>query len=171
MLTTHAAERTSVATVPFVYRYYPSVREARARIAAGNAGALRLLHGSYLQDWLADPAATNWRVDPAVGGPSRAFADIGVHWCDLVEFVTGHRIYQAAPPALIAARAGRPVPPKTAPPCCSTPTAAPPAAWWSARSHRAARTGCGSPWTASTRPTPSTRRPPSTSGSVPRRRT
>lgn len=77
MLTAHAAERTSVATVPFVYRYYPSVREARARIAAGNAGALRLLHGSYLQDWLADPAATNWRVDPAVGGTSRAFADTG----------------------------------------------------------------------------------------------
>jgi predicted dehydrogenase len=96
MLTTHAAERTSVATVPFVYRYYPSVREARARIAAGNAGALRLLHGSYLQDWLADPAATNWRVDPAVGGTSRAFADIGVHWCDLMEFVTGHRITRLA---------------------------------------------------------------------------
>jgi predicted dehydrogenase len=31
-------------------------------------------------------------VDPALGGASRAFADIGVHWCDLVEFATGHRI-------------------------------------------------------------------------------
>ena len=34
----------------------------------------------------------NWRVDPALGGASRAFGDIGVHWCDLMEFVTGHRI-------------------------------------------------------------------------------
>ena len=34
----------------------------------------------------------NWRVDPALGGASRAFADIGSHWCDLAEFVTGHRV-------------------------------------------------------------------------------
>jgi predicted dehydrogenase len=81
-----------VAAVPFVYRYYPVVREARARIAAGEAGRLWLLHGSYLQDWLASASATNWRVDPARAGASRAFADIGVHWCDLMEFVTGHRI-------------------------------------------------------------------------------
>jgi predicted dehydrogenase len=51
-----------------------------------------MLHGSYLQDWLASDADTNWRVDPALGGASRAFADIGVHWCDLMEFTTGHRI-------------------------------------------------------------------------------
>jgi predicted dehydrogenase len=87
------AERAGVvAAVPFVYRYYPTVREARARIAAGDAGRLWLLHGSYLQDWLAGSGETNWRVDPAQGGGSRAFGDIGVHWCDLMEFTTGHRI-------------------------------------------------------------------------------
>jgi predicted dehydrogenase len=88
-----AAERQGVvAAVPFVYRWYPMVREARARIANGETGALRLLHGSYLQDWLAAAEDDNWRVDPARGGQSRAFGDIGVHWCDLVEFVSGHRI-------------------------------------------------------------------------------
>jgi predicted dehydrogenase len=81
-----------VAAVPFVYRFYPSVREARVRIDAGEAGPLWLLHGSYLQDWLAGSDATNWRVDPKQGGTSRAFGDIGVHWCDLMEFTTGHRI-------------------------------------------------------------------------------
>jgi predicted dehydrogenase len=81
-----------VNAVPFVYRFYPAVREARARLQAGEAGPLWLLHGSYLQDWLADPGASNWRVDPTLGGGSRAFGDIGVHWCDLMEFVTGHRI-------------------------------------------------------------------------------
>ncbi len=86
------AETGLVATVPFVYRYYPTVREARARIAAGEPGPLWLLHGSYLQDWLASSEETNWRVDPDLGGGSRAFGDIGVHWCDLMEFVTGHRI-------------------------------------------------------------------------------
>ena len=87
-----AADAGLVAAVPFVYRFYPSVREARARIGAGDAGPLWLLHGSYLQDWLAGSDATNWLVDPKLGGASRAFGDIGVHWCDLMEFTTGHRI-------------------------------------------------------------------------------
>lgn len=81
-----------VTAVPFVYRFYASVRETRSRIQRGDAGTLRLLHGSYLQDWLSRSEDTNWRVDPAVAGASRAFADIGVHWCDLIEFASGHRI-------------------------------------------------------------------------------
>lgn len=87
-----ASGSDAVTAVPFVYRYYPTVREARARIHDGQAGPLWLLHGSYLQDWLASSTETNWRVDPGQGGGSRAFGDIGVHWCDLMEFTTGHRI-------------------------------------------------------------------------------
>ncbi|HWL41621.1 MAG TPA: Gfo/Idh/MocA family oxidoreductase [Ilumatobacter sp.] len=82
-----------VATVPFVYRFYPMVREARARVLATEQAA-RLVHGSYLQDWLSTAGDDNWRVDAQAGGRSRAFADIGSHWCDLVEFVTGDRIEQ-----------------------------------------------------------------------------
>jgi predicted dehydrogenase len=81
-----------VATVPFVYRFHPLVREIRARAQAGEFGTWQLLHGSYLQDWLLDPASTSWRVESPLGGPSRTFADIGSHWCDLMEFVTGERI-------------------------------------------------------------------------------
>ncbi len=80
------------AAVPFVYRYYPTVREARERVGRGDTGPLHLLHGSYLQDWLLRPEDDNWRVDARLGGASRAFADIGSHWCDLAEFVSGHRI-------------------------------------------------------------------------------
>ncbi len=78
-----------VATVPFAYRYYPMVREARERVRAGSLGELRLLHGGYLQDWLLGADDDNWRVDAELGGASRAFADIGSHWCDLIEFVFG----------------------------------------------------------------------------------
>jgi predicted dehydrogenase len=81
-----------VATVPFVYRFHPMVREVRARAADGEFGRWTLLHGSYLQDWMLSPTASGWRVDPAAGGASRAFADIGSHWCDLVEWVSGERI-------------------------------------------------------------------------------
>jgi predicted dehydrogenase len=106
-----AADAGVTATVPFVYRFYPTVREARARVADGTAGPVRLLHGSYLQDWLAADSDDNWRVDAAAGGPSRAFADIGVHWCDLVEFVSGHRITRLAAQTVIAvpSRGGRAV--------------------------------------------------------------
>ena len=54
--------------VPFVYRFHPMVREARARVAAGELGRLRLLHGRYQQDWLLTPDDVNWRVDAALGG-------------------------------------------------------------------------------------------------------
>jgi predicted dehydrogenase len=87
-----AAAVPTVTAVPYVYRYYPTVREARERVASGEAGDVTLIHGTYLQDWLLTPEDDNWRVDAAVGGGSRAFADIGSHWCDLAEFVTGHRI-------------------------------------------------------------------------------
>jgi predicted dehydrogenase len=80
-----------VVTVPFAYRYYPTVREARVRLRTA-AGEARLIHGAYLQDWLLDADDYNWRVEAELGGPSRAFADIGSHWCDLVEFVSGQRI-------------------------------------------------------------------------------
>jgi predicted dehydrogenase len=97
-----AARAGVVAAVPFVYRFHPMVREARARIAGGACGSIHLIHGSYLQDWLASPDDYNWRVDPALGGPSRAFADIGSHWCDLVEFVSGHRITRLSARAITA---------------------------------------------------------------------
>lgn len=91
-----AALTGAVTAVPFVYRYYPMVLEARRRIADGETGALRLMHGSYLQDWLSSAADQNWRTNATLGGASRTFADIGVHWCDLMEFVTGHRIVRVS---------------------------------------------------------------------------
>jgi predicted dehydrogenase len=92
----HAAEVAKdtgvINTIPFAYRFHPMAREMRARVQAEEFGALTLMHGSYLQDWLLNPKATSWRVDPKAGGPSRAFGDIGSHWCDLLEWVTGDRI-------------------------------------------------------------------------------
>ena len=87
-----AAGTPACTAVPFAYRFYPTVREARHRIASGRSGAVHLVHGTYLQDWLLDAEDDNWRVDAERGGVSRAFADIGSHWCDLAEFVTGHRL-------------------------------------------------------------------------------
>ncbi|WP_309065719.1 Gfo/Idh/MocA family protein [Microbacterium sp.] len=87
-----AADRGVVAAVPFVYRYHPMVREARARVAAGEIGALITVDCGYLQDWMLLPEDDDWRATSTDGGPSRAFADIGSHLCDLLEFVSGERI-------------------------------------------------------------------------------
>jgi predicted dehydrogenase len=103
-LTDLARTAGRVTSVPFVYRFYASVREARERIARDEGGPLWLLHGTYLQDWLSSAELTNWRMDSALAGASRAFGDIGVHWCDLMEFTTGHRIVR------LAARMGRAFP-------------------------------------------------------------
>jgi predicted dehydrogenase len=81
-----------VAAVPFAYRYHPMARQARAMARSGALGRIHLIHGSYLQDWLLSSADSNWRVDAGLGGESRAFADIGSHWCDLAEWATGQRI-------------------------------------------------------------------------------
>lgn len=80
-----------VAAVPFVYRYYPMMREARARIAAGGSAVVSI-DAQYLQDWMLSPDDDNWRADPAAGGASRAFADIGSHLFDAIEFLTGQRV-------------------------------------------------------------------------------
>jgi predicted dehydrogenase len=53
---------------------------------------VHLVHGGYLQDWLLFPGDWNWRIDPRRGGPARAVADIGSHWLDLVQHVTGDEV-------------------------------------------------------------------------------
>ena len=95
-----AAAAGVVATVPFVYRFYPVVREIRQRLASGGR-PVNLIHGTYLQDWLLTPDDDNWRVDASLGGPSRTFADIGSHWCDLMEFISGQRIKRLVARTLI----------------------------------------------------------------------
>lgn len=106
-----AASHGRVAAVPFVYRYHPMVREARARVARGDVGELLTLDCSYLQDWMLHPDDDDWRVRSVSGGRSRAFADIGSHLCDLVEFVIGQRIrsLSARTRRVFAERAGRSV--------------------------------------------------------------
>lgn len=78
--------------VTFNYRGNPLVQEMRTRAASGGIGALTFIHGHYLQDWMTDPNVYSWRSDPLKGGVSSALSDIGSHWCDLAEHVSGSRI-------------------------------------------------------------------------------
>jgi predicted dehydrogenase len=89
------AKRAGVVTaVTFNYRGNPLVQHARQAITRGEIGTPRFVHGHYLQDWLLHETDYSWRLDPAKGGASSALGDIGSHWCDLAQHVTGLTITQ-----------------------------------------------------------------------------
>jgi predicted dehydrogenase len=81
-----------VAAVCYNIRFYPLNQHARQMVADGALGDIRLITGHYHQDWLAKPTDWNWRLEGDQGGILRSVGDIGTHWLDLVQFVTGQRI-------------------------------------------------------------------------------
>src|SRR6516164_2946741 len=73
-------------------RYYPMVQHMRRMREDGDLGEIMVVQGTYSQDWLLYDTDWNWRIDSKENGPSRCFADIGTHWCDMIEHTTGLRI-------------------------------------------------------------------------------
>ncbi len=73
-------------------RYYPMAQQMRRMREAGDLGEIMVVQGTYSQDWLLYDTDWNWRVERKDNGPSRCMADIGSHWCDMAEHVTGLRI-------------------------------------------------------------------------------
>ncbi|MGA2197070.1 MAG: Gfo/Idh/MocA family oxidoreductase [Bryobacteraceae bacterium] len=73
-------------------RYYPMVQQMRRLCEAGELGEILVVQGTYSQDWLLYDTDWNWRVDSSAGGPSRCMADIGTHFFDMAEHVTGLRV-------------------------------------------------------------------------------
>lgn len=71
------------------YRFLPLIAELAARVGGGALGPVHLARGAYLQEWLLHKTDDDWRLDPTRGGGSRTAADIGLHWLDLVETITG----------------------------------------------------------------------------------
>ena len=76
----------------FNIRFYPLMHQLKAMVEKGDLGEIYSVNGSYLQDWLFYETDYNWRLEPEQSGESRAIADIGSHWMDLVEFVTGLKV-------------------------------------------------------------------------------
>ncbi len=87
-----AADSGLVTSVAYNIRFYPLSHEAAARVRDGSIGEVISVNGSYVQDWLLYPSDFNWRVLAENGGELRAVADIGTHWMDLIQFVTGQPI-------------------------------------------------------------------------------
>jgi predicted dehydrogenase len=89
-----AAKKKAVTGIGFCYRYYPAVQEMAARVRRGDAGAVRMVTGTYFQDWLSREVDWSWRLLAAESGESNITADLGSHWFDLIQFVTGLEVRQ-----------------------------------------------------------------------------
>ena len=73
-------------------RFYPMVQQIRSMIAAGELGEILVVNGTYFQDWLLYDTDWNWRADASANGALRAMGDIGSHWMDAIQFLTGLKI-------------------------------------------------------------------------------
>lgn len=89
-----ARRSAGVSAVCFNYRHYPLVQHARELLADNRLGPVHMVHGVYLQDWLLYKTDYNWRLEAEGCGGARAIADIGSHWCDLLQHVLGLRVVE-----------------------------------------------------------------------------
>lgn len=80
------------------YTGYPMVRQAKAMVADGQLGTIRLVQVEYVQGGRAKagPGRRSWKEDPARGGPSLVMGDIGTHAHNLLRFITGLEVSQVA---------------------------------------------------------------------------
>jgi predicted dehydrogenase len=91
-LVTLAAQKGLRNCVCHNLRYYPMVQQLRRIREAGELGEIISVQGAYSQDWLLYDTDWNWRIDAQAGGLSRCMADVGSHWFDMAEHVTGLRV-------------------------------------------------------------------------------
>ncbi|HVT94970.1 MAG TPA: Gfo/Idh/MocA family oxidoreductase [Bryobacteraceae bacterium] len=73
-------------------RYYPVVQQIRRMREAGDLGDILIVQGTYSQDWLLYDTDWNWRLDSKENGALRAMGDIGSHWMDMIQHLTGQKI-------------------------------------------------------------------------------
>lgn len=93
-----AAETNRFVGVTYTYSGYPMIHEAKARIAAGELGAIRLVQAEYPLEWMASAiekegnAQASWRTNPTLNGRGGSIGDIGTHAYHLAGFVTGLKV-------------------------------------------------------------------------------
>ena len=91
-LTALAADKNLVNCVEHNLRYYPLVQQMRRMIENGELGDILIVQGTYSQDWLLYDTDWNWRIDAKDNGALRVMGDIGSHWMDMIQHLTGLKI-------------------------------------------------------------------------------
>lgn len=73
-------------------RFHMAWQKARKLVMSQDFGRVNLIHGSYLQEFNAFPAPLDWRYNTALAGQMRAVTEIGTHWLDIAQYISGLRI-------------------------------------------------------------------------------
>ncbi|WMJ85615.1 Gfo/Idh/MocA family protein [Anaerocolumna sp. MB42-C2] len=85
-------EKGIAAGANFNYRHNAMVQEMHERVKNNSIGEILVVHGQYLQDWLLYDTDYDWRLDPKLGGESRAVSDIGSHCFDTMQYILNKKI-------------------------------------------------------------------------------
>jgi predicted dehydrogenase len=83
-----------VGAIAYTYRGYPLVEVLRAKVSSGALGQIRRASGAYLSQDVFAADKYVWMFSPGTTGHSYALMDLGIHWLDLIEFVTGQKIVE-----------------------------------------------------------------------------
>ncbi len=78
--------------VNFNVRYHMACRRGAELVKSADFGPVQLIHGSYLQEFHAFPAHCDWRYNEKLAGPMRAVTEIGSHWIDLAQYISGRQV-------------------------------------------------------------------------------
>lgn len=89
-----AIKHNVVNEVHFHNRFYPINFLVKSKVH--EIGDIVSISGAYLQDWMIPKDQYNWRADSKASGLTRVIADVGTHFFDLVEYVTGHKIIEVS---------------------------------------------------------------------------
>jgi predicted dehydrogenase len=87
-----AKEKHRANSINFHNRFYPAPNNLKNIIKDGDLGEIFSVHGGYVQDWLLYDTDFNWRLLSKNSGKTMVIADLGSHWVDLAEFITGQKI-------------------------------------------------------------------------------
>lgn len=92
LLLKKSEETGLVAAINFHNRFYPMCSHLMNIVKDKELGDIFSISGSYMQDWLLYDTDYSWRLNEKESGNTRVIADIGSHWIDLAEFVSGHKV-------------------------------------------------------------------------------
>lgn len=81
-----------VCAINFNVRFHMACQKARQLVSSEEFGRVNVIHGSYLQEFNAFPAPIDWRYNSVLAGRMRAVTEIGTHWLDISQYISGRRV-------------------------------------------------------------------------------